>query len=708
MTTLQYIKTEFPHINGHIANVIKLLTDGATVPFIARYRKEATSGMDEVEVTEIKNAMKVHSDLISRKETILAAISEQGKLTAELRAKIDNCWQSVLLEDIYLPYKRKRKTRADKAREQGLEGLAKILMAQRESDVHYAARRFVKGDLASTEAALTGARDIIAEWISENDKVRDVVRQAFGKYAVLSCKVKRLRDEKKKEEAKHYKDYWDYSSRLARTPGHRLLAIRRGEREGLLSASIDIEADRVLERIDRFYIRGRGACADEIAKAVDDSYKRLIKPSIETEFATKSKLVADKEAIEIFAKNLKQLLLEAPLGEVPVLAIDPGFRTGCKVAVIDEQGDLLTHTTIYPHPPQQRHQESAEKLRSLITKYDIKAVAVGNGTAGRETESHIKSLGMNGLEVYLISEAGASIYSASDIARQEFPDLDLTVRGAVSIGRRLKDPLAELIKIDAKSIGVGQYQHDVDQSMLRQSLEDTVVSSVNTVGINLNTASSSLLSYVSGIGATLAQRIVDYRTELGQFTDRSQLKKVKGLGAKAYEQAAGFLRVKDGDNPLDDSAVHPERYALVKKMAKESGASLAELVGDVSRVKAIPLQQYVTADVGLPTLRDIAAELAKPGIDPRGRAESFAFHPYLQSIADVKEGMMLPGIIVNVAKFGAFVDIGIKENGLVHISEITDRYISDPNEVLSVNQKIQAKVIGVDIGRSRIQLSLKC
>jgi len=707
MNIQQYIAAELPHIQGDLSNVITLLADGATVPFIARYRKEATGGMDEVDIADIKNAVKGYHDLISRKETVLASIAEQGKLTAELKDRIANCWQLIKLEDIYLPYKRKRKTRADKARDLGLEGLAKVLMAQREHDVVGAARRFVKGQVATADEALAGARDIIAEWISENERVRDVVRQAFEKYAVLTCKAKKVRDEKKKEEAKHYKDYWDYSSRLDRTPGHRLLAIRRGEREGLLSASIDIDAERVIQRIDRFYIKGRNQCAEQIEQAIDDSYKRLIKPSIETEFANKSKLKADKEAIEIFAKNLKQLLLEAPLGEVPVLAIDPGFRTGCKVAVIDAQGDLLTHTTIYPHPPQQKYTESAATLKGLLSKYDIQHVAVGNGTAGRETESHVKGLGISDLQVYLISEAGASIYSASEVARQEFPDLDLTVRGAVSIGRRLKDPLAELIKIDAKSIGVGQYQHDVDQGMLRQSLEDTVVSSVNAVGINLNTASSSLLTYVSGLGPTLAQRIVDHRTAIGQYTDRRELKAVKGLGAKAYQQAAGFLRVRDGVNPLDNSAVHPERYSLVTQMAKAMQVSVQELVGNAQLVKSIPLQTYVSDDVGIPTLQDIASELIKPGIDPRGQAETFAFHPYLQSIDDVKVGMRLPGIVVNVAKFGAFVDIGIKENGLVHVSQITNRFISDPNEVLSVNQKIEAKVIGVDLARKRIQLSLK-
>ena len=707
MTLQQYISSTLSGLQGNVPATITLLSDGATVPFIARYRKEATGGLDEVDISDIKNGMKRYQDLIARKETILASIEEQGKLTPQLKDQIAKCWDTTLLEDLYLPYKRKRKTKADKARERGLEGLAKILMAQRENDVHRAASRFVKGEVTDEEEALTGARDIVAEWISENAKVRDLVRTAFGKYAVISSRAKKLRDEKKKQEAQHYRDYFDYSSRLDRTPGHRILAMRRAEREGLLSVSIDVDADRLLERIDRIYIKGRGECAQQIAKAVDDSYKRLIKPSIETEFANISKEKADKEAINIFTKNLGQLLLEAPLGERRIVAIDPGFRTGCKVVVLDEQGDLLASKTIYPHPPQQQQEQAAKVISELVKKYKPQAIAIGNGTAGRETESFVKGLGLPDVEVYLISEAGASIYSASAIAREEFPDLDLTVRGAISIGRRLMDPLAELIKIDAKSIGVGQYQHDVDQGLLKQSLEETVVSAVNKVGINLNTASVPLLTHVSGVGPTLAQRIVDYRGEVGQYTSRKQLKEVKGLGAKAYEQAAGFLRVRDGDHPLDNTAVHPERYRLVEKMAKDNGLPLSILIADEVAVSKIDLKQYVSADVGMPTLTDIVTELRKPGVDPRGKVEAFSFHPYLQTLADVKVGMYLPGIIVNVAKFGAFVDIGIKENGLIHISEITNLYISDASEVLSINQKVEAKVIGVDLDRKRIQLSLK-
>ena len=707
MTLDQYINANYSGLSGNIPATISLLQDGASVPFIARYRKESSGGMDEVDVINIKNCIKKFNENITRKETIIASIEEQRKMTSELKQKIYNCWSSTILEDLYLPYKKKRKTRADKAKERGLEGLSKIIMAQRDSDIEYTAQRFVRGEVESVDAALHGARDIIAEWISENSKVRDIVRQAFERYAVISSKAKKVKDTAKKEALAHYKDYWEYSSRLDRTPGHRLLAMRRAEGEGLLSVSIDVDSERLFQRIDGLYIKSRGDCARQIAKAVDDSYKRLIKPSIETEFANISKAKADMEAIEIFTKNLKQLLLESPLGEIPVLAIDPGFRTGCKVAVLDGQGNLVTNTTIYPHPPQSNYNESAEKLKLLIHTYKIQAVAVGNGTAGRETEAHIKGLGIANLEVYLISEAGASIYSASELARKEFPDLDLTVRGAISIGRRLMDPLAELIKIDPKSIGVGQYQHDVDQGQLRQALEDVVVSSVNAVGINLNTASETLLSYVSGIGATLAKRIVNHRYKLNKFTSRAQLKDVKGLGAKAYEQAAGFLRVKDGHNPLDNSAVHPERYQLVRSIAKTLDLDIESLIGNKSIIKKIDINNYVTAEVGLPTLKDIISELQKPGTDPRGQAESFSFLSYIKSISDVKEGMILPGIIVNVAKFGAFVDLGIKENGLIHISEITDKFINDPNDVLSINQKIKAKVLKVDLERNRIQLSLK-
>jgi len=702
----QYIKAN-NSMSGNISAAISLLQDGATVPFIARYRKEATGNMDEVDVTDIKNSIKKYNDLISRKETIIASIKEQGKLTPELVQKIEACWNTTLLEDIYLPYKRKRKTRADVARESGLEGLAKTIMAQRENDPHYAAGRYVKGKVNNEEEALAGARDIIAEWISENTKVRDIVRQTFDRHAVISSKAKKVRDEQKKQDARHYKDYFDYSTRLDRTPGHRILAMRRGEREGLLSVSIDVNAERLLDRIDGFYIRGRSGCAEQIGKAVDDSYKRLVKPSIETEFANKSKEKADKEAIDIFTKNLSQLLLESPLGEQRVIGIDPGFRTGCKVVVLDEQGDLLASKTIYPHPPQQEHDKASKIMLELVGKYKPQAFAIGNGTAGRETESFVKGLSVPDVEVYLISEAGASIYSASAIAREEFPDLDLTVRGAISIGRRLMDPLAELIKIDAKSIGVGQYQHDVDQNLLKQSLEDTVVSAVNKVGINLNTASKSLLAHVSGLGPTLAERIVDYRKSIGQFKSRKQLSDVKGLGKKAFEQAAGFLRIKGSDQPLDDTNIHPERYNLVKKMAKEAGLTLDSIIGNDKVNTLLDIHKYVEADVGLPTLKDIVSELQKPGHDPRGRAEFFSFDNYVRTIDDIKENMYLPGIIVNVAKFGAFVDLGIKENGLIHISEITDRFISDPNEVLSVNQKVNTKVIGVDRERNRIQLSLK-
>jgi uncharacterized protein len=685
---------------------IQLLEEGATVPFIARYRKERTRGLDEVDLLAIKKAIKQYKDLLDRKEYISKVIEEQGKLHPGLEKKIKETWDLSTLEDIYLPYKKKRKTKADKARSLGLEGLAKIIMAQQEDFLDRAASRFVRGALASKEEALEGARHIIAEWVSENPRIRSMMREQFNRFAVITSKVKKLKEEQK-EAAKLYKDYWDYTSRLDRTPGHRILAIRRGEREGILSVSIDVDVEKALDRIKGYFIKTRGECADQIEEAIKDAYKRLLKPSIEGEFARLSKEKADVEAIEIFAKNVSQLLLEAPLGEKVVIGIDPGFRTGCKVVALDQKGDLLHHTTIYPHPPQSNIGEAQEKIKQLYKKYSPKAIAIGNGTAGRETEAFIRGIDLPRVDVFLISESGASIYSASALAREEFPNLDLTVRGAISIGRRLMDPLAELIKIDPKSIGVGQYQHDVDQARLKQSLEDTVLSCVNRVGINVNTASKSLLTHVSGLGPGLASNIVDHRSSNGPFTSRKDLMAVKGLGKKAFEQAAGFLRIKKGQMALDDTGIHPERYSLVKRILKENRTELNQLLGNEERLKSIPWRQYVSEEVGMPTLNDIKKELAKPGHDPRGQAESFSFDPRLQKIQDVREGSIIPGIIINVAKFGAFVDLGIKENGLIHISQITDRFIDDPNEVLSVNQKVHVRVIGVDLDRKRIQLSLK-
>ena len=707
MTRLEFVRQRLSGLSGNIGAAIQLLDDGATVPFIARYRKEWTGGLDEVALIEIQGCLRQFGEIEARKLTILNSIEEQEKLSPKLKAQIENTFDKLDLEELYLPYKRKRKTRADVAKELGLEGLAKLVMAQREQYIRSSAQRWVRGEVADVDQALAGARDIIAEWVSENLTIRSIVQEAFEKFAVISAQVKKIKDPKKLDEAKQYKDYWQYTDRLSKIPGHRLLAIRRGEHQGILSLNIDVETDRLLPKLYRYFIKSKGECADQIEKAVSDAYQRLIKPSIENKFATLSKEAADKEAIGIFSKNLRNLLLEAPLGQLPVLAIDPGFRTGCKVVVLDAQGNLLEYATIYPHPPQEQTDAAGSIITQLMSRHKIKAIAIGNGTAGRETEAFIKGLGLSDVEVYFISEAGASIYSASEIARSEFPDLDLTIRGAVSIGRRLKDPLAELIKIDPKSIGVGQYQHDVNQAQLKASLEDTIISCVNAVGVNLNTASEYLLMYISGLGPTLAKRIIEFRSQKGQFTDRAQLMQVKGLGAKAYEQAAGFLRVKNSKHPLDDSAIHPERYAIVEQMAQDLHADLANLVGNASLVDQIQLDRYLTNDVGLPTLRDIIQELKKPGIDPRGQAEVFDFDPYIQQLSDIKPGMRLPGIIVNVAKFGAFVDLGIKENGLIHVSEISNRFIQDANEVLTVNQKVVVKVVEVDIDRSRLQLSLK-
>lgn len=702
---IQLISDKLSISKQQVAATIELLTGGATIPFIARYRKEATGSLDETQVAAIDAEMKRLDTLIKRKETILKSIAEQDKLTPELEAKINNCWDITALEDLYLPYRPKRKTRASMARERGLEPLATLMLEQRERDLELRAEQFLTDDVPDVEAALAGARDIIAEWVNEDANARNTVRRIFERTASIGSKVFLS----KEEEGAKYRDYFDYNEALKHVPSHRLLAILRAEEEGILRVRIDVEEEQALERLERQFVKANNACAEQVTLAVKDAWKRLMSPSLEIEFRNKAKEKADEEAIRVFAENLRQLLLAAPLGPRRTLALDPGYRTGCKVACLDEKGDLLHHTTIYPHPPQARVLESAETVQYLVQKFNIQAIAIGNGTASRETDSFIRSaMDKNaGVDIFLVSEAGASIYSASEVAREEFPDLDLTVRGAISIGRRLMDPLAELVKIDPKSIGVGQYQHDVDQTKLKESLDQVVISAVNQVGVNLNTASKHLLQYVSGIGPKMAENIILYRKENGVFQARKDLIKVKGLGAKAFEQSAGFLRIPDAANPLDNSAVHPESYHIVTAMSKNLGQSVATLIKNPAARQQIDIKQYVTAQVGLPTLQDILQELAKPGLDPRGQAEVFAFDDTVRDISDLKPGMQLPGIVTNLAKFGAFVDIGIKENGLIHISQITNRFIKDPAEVLKLGQKVTVRVVEVDAARKRVQLSMK-
>ena len=643
-------------------------------------------------------------ELARRKETVLSAIEEQGKLSEELRARIEATWDSTALEDLYLPFKPKRMTRAELARRKGLEHLAKILMAQHEANPKRRAMSFVRGEVSSAEDALQGARDIIAEWINENEEARNVVRQSFRRTATITAKVVKG----KEEEGAKYRDYFDFSEPLRRCTSHRLLALRRGEAEGILRVSISPDVEECRTRLERRFVRGRNASSQEVALAVADALKRLLKPSIESEFARESKAKADEEAIRVFAENLRQLLLAPPLGQKRVLGIDPGFRTGCKVVCLDAQGNLLHYEAIYPHPPKNERGKAAAKVAQLVSTYNIEAIAIGNGTASRETEDFITNIRYDRkVQVFVVSENGASIYSASKLAREEFPDYDVTVRGAVSIGRRLMDPLAELVKIDPKSIGVGQYQHDVDQTALKQSLDRTVESCVNLVGVNVNTASKHLLTYISGLGPTLAQNIIDYRTEHGPFRSRRELLNVPRMGAKAFEQSAGFLRIPGGENPLDNSAVHPESYPVVERMAKDLHCSVSELIQDKEKKKTLRLETYVNDKVGMPTLLDIMQELDKPGRDPRQAIQVFAFDPTVKSLDDLREGMVLPGIITNITNFGCFVDIGIKENGLVHISELADRFVSDPSEVVSIHQQVRVRVLSIDRERRRVQLSMK-
>lgn len=690
-----------------VENTLKLLQGGATIPFISRYRKEATGGLDEVQIGDIHTRYEKLCELAKRKETVLSTIEEQGKLTDTLRERISNCWDATELEDIYLPFKPKRKTRAEAARQKGLEPLAMLLLMQRENNLSARVRQFVKGDVKDEEDALKGARDIIAEQVNEDERARNLIRNQFSRQAMITSKV--VKGKEKEEAALKYRDYFDFSEPLKKCTSHRLLAIRRGEAEGILKVSITPDDESACtERLERQYVHGNGECSAQVAEAVNDAYKRLLKPAIETEFSALSKEKADEEAIRVFAENLRQLLLAPPLGQKRTMGIDPGYRTGCKVVCLDAQGTLLHNEAIYPHPPKLETALAGRKLVKLVEQYKIEAIAIGNGTASRETERFVTSQRYDReVQVFVVSEDGASIYSASKIARDEFPEYDVTVRGAVSIGRRLMDPLAELVKIDAKSIGVGQYQHDVDQSKLKASLDQTVESCVNLVGVNVNTASKHLLTYVSGLGPTLAQNIVDYRTENGAFHSRKELLKVPRMGAKAFEQCAGFLRIPQADNPLDNSAVHPESYAIVEKMAKDLKCSVADLIKNKELRSQIDIKNYVTDTVGLPTLTDILQEVDKPGRDPRQKIQVFEFDKNVQTIDDLREGMELPGIINNITNFGCFVDIGIKENGLVHISQLADKFVSDPTTVVSMHQHVRVRVLSIDHERKRIQLTMK-
>ena len=703
------------HLQEHaVENTLKLLDEGCTIPFISRYRKERTGGLDEVQITAISNRCEQLQEIAKRKETVIKTITELEKMTPELQKRINDCWEATVLEDIYLPYKPKRRTRAQVAREQGLEPLATLLMLQREPHPEQAAKRFVRGDITDITSALHGAQDIIAEQVSEEEGSRNQIRAAFRREAFIVSKV--VKAKKDTDEAAKYADYFDWEEPLRRCSSHRLLAMRRGENEGILRVSITIDDEEAVNRLQRHYVHGNGACQRLVAEAVEDGYKRLLYPSIETEFANISKEKADEEAINVFTENLRQLLLGAPLGQKRVMGIDPGFRTGCKVVCLDAQGNLLHHEAIFPHPPVNHRMQATVHVQQMITDYHIEAIAIGNGTASRETKEFVEDciqslpslLGEgSGVRLFVVSEDGASVYSASKVAREEFPDEDVTVRGAVSIGRRLMDPLAELVKIDPKSIGVGQYQHDVDQTKLKHSLDQTVESCVNLVGVNLNTASQHLLMYVSGLGPTLAKNIVDYRKENGAFTSRAQLKKVPRLGPAAFQQCAGFLRIPQAKNPLDNSAVHPESYGIVEQMAKDQHCTVIDLINDKEKRDAIDIRHYVTTETGLPTLTDIMRELEKPGRDPREQIEEFEFDPNIQTVEDLQEGMELPGIVTNITNFGAFVDIGVHQDGLVHISQLADKYVSDPTKVVRLHQHVRVRVIGIDLRRNRISLSMK-
>ena len=693
------------HLSEHaVENTLKLLDEGCTIPFISRYRKERTGGLDEVQITAISDRKERLQEIAKRKETIIKTISEQQKMTPELQKRIDNCWEMTTLEDIYLPYKPKRRTRAQVAREQGLEPLATLLMMQREANPEQVAKRFVKGDIATATDAIKGAQDIIAEQVSEDERSRNQVRSAFRREAFIESKV--VKAKKDTDEAQKYSDYFEWEEPLKRCSSHRMLAMLRGQSEGILRISLTIDDEEAIQRLQHNFVRGNGSCQRLVGEAVEDGYKRLLLPSIETEFTNISKEKADEEAIRVFAENLRQLLLSAPLGQKRVMGVDPGFRTGCKVVCLDAQGNLLHHEAIFPHPPVNHRMQASVHMQEMIKKYQIEAIAIGNGTASRETKEFVSDVTKD-IAVYVVSEDGASVYSASKVARDEFPDEDVTVRGAVSIGRRLMDPLAELVKIDPKSIGVGQYQHDVDQTKLKHSLDHTVESCVNLVGVNLNTASQQLLTYVSGLGPVLAQNIVDYRRENGAFTSRAQLKKVPRLGPAAYQQCAGFLRIPNAKNPLDNSAVHPESYSVVEKMAQDCHCTVSDLISHPEKRAQIDIKHYVTDDIGLPTLTDIMKELEKPGRDPREQIEEFEFDASVQTIDDLREGMELPGIVTNITNFGAFIDIGVHQDGLVHVSQLADRFVSDPTQVVRLHQHVRVRVIGIDLRRQRISLSMK-
>jgi uncharacterized protein len=705
MNQIQYIKSAVNTADKNIEATLKLLSEDCTIPFISRYRKDTTGNLDEVQIENIAKLSKQYDEIVKRKDSILKTIEEQGNLTSELKSKIEKSFDLQEIEDLYLPFKKKKKTKADLAREKGLEPLAKIIMSQNADDVEFVASKYLNDQVPNEDEALQGARDIIAEWINENIYVRKNLRRLFQRKATVTTKVvKKKADE---EDAQKFKQYFDWSEPLSKAPSHRLLAMLRAENEGFIKLKVEVDSDEAIDFIEENVLKGRNESAKQVQMAIKDSYKRLLEPAISNETLQEAKSKADAKAIEVFAGNLGQLLLAPPLGEKRILAIDPGFRSGCKVVCLDEKGDLLYNETIYPHAPQNESAMGMKKIRSMVNAYGVEAISIGNGTASRETEFFIKKIAFDKpVQVFVVSEAGASVYSASKIARDEFPNYDVTVRGSVSIGRRLSDPLAELVKIDAKSIGVGQYQHDVDQTKLKEELDNTVIRCVNSVGININTASKSLLSYVSGIGEKMAENIVAYRSENGPFDDRKQLKKVPRLGEKAYQQAAAFIRIKDGKNPLDNSAVHPETYKIVEKMAKDLKVSVQELIGNKEKISQIELNKYCTDDIGILTLKDIVKELEKPGLDPRKSAKVFEFDPNVKTMKDLRTGMILPGIVNNITAFGCFVDVGIKESGLVHISQLKEGFVSDVNEVVKLHQHVQVKVVEVDESRKRVQLTM--
>ncbi|MBF02729.1 MAG: RNA-binding transcriptional accessory protein [Flavobacterium sp.] len=705
MNQIQFIKAVVATADKNIEATLKLLSEDCTIPFISRYRKDQTGNLDEVEIESIAKLAKQFDEIVKRKEAILKTIEEQGQLTSELKSKIQNSFDLQEIEDLYLPYKKKKKTKADVARENGLEPLAKIIMAQNNDEIEFEASKYISKNVPNEDEALQGARDIIAEWINENMYIRKNLRRLFQRKALITTKVVKKKAEE--EEAQKFKQYFDWSEAISKAPSHRLLAMLRAEKEGFIKLKVELENDEAIDFIEENILKGKNESTAQVKTAIKDSYKRLLEPAISNETLQEAKAKADEKAIEVFAGNLSQLLLAPPLGEKRIMAIDPGYRSGCKVVCLDEKGDLLYNETIYPHAPQNESAMAMKKVRSMVNAYNIEAISIGNGTASRETEFFIKKIAFDKpVQVFVVSEAGASVYSASKIARDEFPTYDVTVRGSVSIGRRLSDPLAELVKIDAKSIGVGQYQHDVDQTKLKEELDTVVVRCVNSVGININTASKSLLSYVSGIGEKMAENIVAFRTENGPFEDRKQLKKVPRLGDKAYQQAAAFIRIKEGKNPLDNSAVHPEAYKIVEKMAKDLKISVNELIANKEKISQIKLENYISEEIGILGLKDIVKELEKPGLDPRKAAKVFEFDPNVKSIQDLRAGMILPGIVNNITAFGCFVDVGIKESGLVHISQLKEGYVSDVNEVVKLHQHVQVKVVEVDEARKRIQLTM--